>query len=225
MDRFLTREAGRQTRHSFSFGSAYDAERLSFGPLVALNDDLLAPGVGYDEHAHADVVLVTWVVTGTLVHTDDDGRSDQASGELAVTRAGTGITHSERAGDEPVRFVQAWLRPARSGGVPDRRTTTPRLEANQLVLVADEDDLAIPGASLRIAVLDEGASVSLPSARQRYLMVVTGALRRFSLAEPLSAGDALEVTGDDPIEVTAAVPTQLLAWSFDGSGEETSVRG
>ena len=45
MDRFTTREPGRQTRHSFSFGSSYDPERVAFGPLVALNDDLLAAGV------------------------------------------------------------------------------------------------------------------------------------------------------------------------------------
>ena len=52
MDRFVTREKGRQTRHSFSFGEFYDPERVSFGPLVALNDDLLGTGAGYDAHPH-----------------------------------------------------------------------------------------------------------------------------------------------------------------------------
>jgi hypothetical protein len=225
MDRFVTREPGRQTRHSFSFGSFYDAARVSFGPLFALNDDLLASRSGYDEHEHADVVLVTWVVSGTLVHGEpaNDAATDvgQQAGELAVTRAGTGITHTERAGDGPVRFVQAWLRPGRPGGEPSRRTTTPDLGSGDLVLVAGEDDLGVPGASLRIVTLAEGASVTVPVAPLRYVFVVTGALRRSSLAEPLAAGDAFEVTGDDPLEVTAAVPTQLLAWAFD----EPPVRG
>ena len=70
MHRFVTREPGRQTRHSFSFGSSYDPERISFGPLVALNDDLLGGRAGYDPHEHADVVLVTWVVSGALRHED-----------------------------------------------------------------------------------------------------------------------------------------------------------
>ena len=111
MARFETRERGRQTRHSFSFGSFYDADRISFGPLIALNDDLLGSGVGYDAHEHSDVVLVTWVVTGELAHEDDDGATTQLPGELAVTHAGTGITHSERAGGRATRFVQSWLRP------------------------------------------------------------------------------------------------------------------
>jgi len=35
------------------------------------------------------------------------------------------------------------------------------------------------------------------------------------LAEPLSAGDAFEVTGEHDLTVTSGVPTQLLVWSFD----------
>jgi quercetin 2,3-dioxygenase len=85
MDRFVTREPGRQTRHSFSFGSSYDPERISFGPLIALNDDLLGAGRGYDAHEHADVVLVTWVVSGALAHDDESGCVTQPAGELAIT--------------------------------------------------------------------------------------------------------------------------------------------
>lgn len=214
MDRFVTREPGRQTRHSFSFGSSYDPERVSFGPLIALNDDLLGAGAGYDAHEHADVVLVTWVVSGALVHEDDSGRVTQPAGELAITRAGTGITHSERSGDGVTRFVQAWLRPAEPGGEPLRRTTTPDLGAG-LVVVADEADLGVPGATYRICDLPEGATLTLPDAALRYVFVATGALTRSSLAEPLAAGDAFEITGDHEVSLTAAVPTQLLVWSFE----------
>jgi redox-sensitive bicupin YhaK (pirin superfamily) len=214
LDRFVTRETGRRTRHSFSFGSSYDPERVSFGPLIALNDDLLAAGVGYDAHEHADVVVVTWVVSGALVHEDKGGIVTQRAGELAVTRAGTGITHSERAGDRATRFVQAWLRPGEFGDEPSRRTTIPDLGGGDLVVVADESDLGVPGATYRIAELPAGTTVVVPVAPLRYLFVATGALMRSSLAEPLAAGDAFEVTGDDEVSVTAAVPTELLAWSF-----------
>ena len=138
----------------------------------------------------------------------------QPVGQLAVTRAGSGITHSERADGRATRFVQAWLRPAEAGGEPSRRTTTPDLGSGDLVVVADEGDLAIPGAALRIADLAMGSTVTLPAAALRYVFVATGALRRSSLAEPLAAGDAFEITGDDEVTLTAAVPTQLLVWSF-----------
>jgi len=214
MDRFVTREPGRQTRHSFSFGSSYDPERISFGPLIALNDDLLGAGRGYDAHEHADVVLVTWVVSGALAHEDESGCVAQPAGELAITRAGTGITHSERAADSATRFVQAWLRPPEPGGEPARSTSTPDLSSGDLVVVADESELGVPGAAYRIADLAAGATLTLPDAPRRYVFVATGALTRSSLAEPLAAGDAFEITGDHEMTVTAAVPTQLLMWSF-----------
>jgi quercetin 2,3-dioxygenase len=214
MDRFVTREPGRQTRHSFSFGSSYDPERISFGPLIALNDDLLGAGRGYDAHEHADVVLVTWVVSGALAHDDESGCVTQPAGELAITRAGTGITHSERAADSATRFVQAWLRPGEPGGEPARSTSTPDLRGDDLVVVADESELGVPGAAYRIADLAAGATLTLPDAPRRYVFVATGALTRSSLAEPLAAGDAFEITGDHEMTVTAAVPTQLLMWSF-----------
>ena len=215
LDRFVSREPGRQTRHSFSFGPSYDAERVSFGPLVALNDDLLGSGAGYDAHRHADVVLVTWVVSGALEHTDESGTSTQQAGELAVTRAGSGTTHSERAAGTATRFVQAWLTPGAPGGEPARHTTTPDLSGGELVAVAGADDLGVPGATLYLADLPAGATVPVPAAALRYVFVVSGALTRSSLAEPLSAGDAFEVRDEGELELTTAVPTQLAVWAFD----------
>jgi redox-sensitive bicupin YhaK (pirin superfamily) len=217
MDRFVTRERGRQTRHSFSFGSHYDPERVSFGPLVALNDDLLGPGVGYDAHEHRDVVLVTWVVSGELAHEDAAGRTVQPPGQLAIIRAGRGISHSEHAASGAVRFVQAWLQPDAASpdtDEPGRRTSTPDLGDDELVVVADGKDLGVAGATYRIADLAAGVTVTVPPAPKRYLFVATGALLRSSLAEPLHAGDAFEVTGDHDLTVTTAVPSQLLVWSF-----------
>jgi redox-sensitive bicupin YhaK (pirin superfamily) len=216
LDRFVTREQGRSTRHSFSFGASYDPERVSFGPLVALNDDLLGTTAGYDDHEHADLVLVTWVVAGALAHTDGDGTSLQRAGELAVTVTGAGIRHSERAADSATRFVQAWLTPGDPGGEPRRTVTTPDLSGGGLVTVATADDLGVPGATLGLVDLPGGAGVTLPEAPLRYAFVVSGALTRSSLAEPLAAGDAFEISGEGDVSVTAAVPTQLMVWSFAG---------
>jgi len=54
-ERFVEREPGRLSRHSFSFGSSYDPENLRFGPLVCHNDDLLAAGGGYPDHPHSEL--------------------------------------------------------------------------------------------------------------------------------------------------------------------------
>ena len=216
--RFLTREAGRQTRHSFSFGPFYDAERVSFGPLVALNDDLLGRDAGYPEHEHSDVVIVTWVVTGCLEHTDRSGTTRQPAGQVAVTTAGSGTSHSERAAGEVTRFVQMWLTPDAPGGASGREVGTPDLTAPGWVLVAGGGALAlgVTGARLEVAELADGETIALPEASRAYVFVVSGALVRSSLAEPLAAGDAFEITEHSGrgLGVTAAVPTQLLAWSF-----------
>jgi redox-sensitive bicupin YhaK (pirin superfamily) len=220
LNRFLTRETGRQTWHSFSFGEHYDPERVSFGPLVALNDELVGTRAGYDAHEHSEVVLVTWVVSGALRHVDDAGTTLQPAGELAVTDAGRGITHSERAASGATRFVQMWLRPGAAATAPTRHTTVPDLSSGALVAVAGGEGLPlnVPGATLWMADVAPGASVILPSAPLVYLFVVTGALARNSLADPLAAGDAFEIREPavvDHYPVTAAVPTQLLVWTFE----------
>ena len=223
LDRFSTRDSGRQALHSFSFGSSYDPERVSFGPLFALNDHLLGHGQGYDAHEHSDVVLVTWVVFGELIHTDETGTSTLGPGDLAVTRTGSGTTHSEVAGDSATRFIQMWLRPGDSGGSPVRETAAPDLSGPGLVPVAGGSGLSldVPGATLSIAELGAGESLRLPQEPLVHVFVVTGALLRSSLAEPLAAGDAFEISDESAPEgdgrglsVTAAVPTRLLVWTF-----------
>jgi redox-sensitive bicupin YhaK (pirin superfamily) len=221
LDRFLTRETGRQTRHAFSFGSFYDPERVSFGPIVALNDDLLGRGAGYAAHKHSDLVIVTWVVTGCLEHTDGTGTTRQPAGQLAVTTAGIGTTHSEHAAGRATRFIQIWLTPDAPGGDPHREVATPDLSAGGWVTVAGDGGLplGIAGARLEIGTLSAGETVALPDSPLVHVFVVSGALIRSSLAEPLAAGDAFEITDegrDRDFSVTAAVPTQLLAWSFAG---------
>jgi hypothetical protein len=73
----------------------------------------------------------------------------------------------------------------------------------------------VPGATLWLADVGAGASVEVPEAPLVYFFVVTGALTRSSLAEPLAAGDAFEFRDERGLSVTAAVPTQLLVWTFE----------
>jgi redox-sensitive bicupin YhaK (pirin superfamily) len=211
--RYLTRGEGFFTRHSFSFGAHYDPENTRFGPLVCHDDHLLAAGRGFDDHPHADLEIVTWVLSGSLVHNDSSGHSGVVEpGSVQVLSAGSGVTHSEVAGpDGPARFVQAWLTPETSGTAPSYSITPVDLPPGELTVAA-----RVGGATFRVARLSAGDTVVLPDDPLQHVFVAGGALVRSSMAEPLSDGDAFRITDHPGLDVTAAVPTELLVWSFAG---------
>jgi quercetin 2,3-dioxygenase len=209
--RSVEREPGRVTRHSFSFGADYDPTRLSFGPMVCHDDHLLGPGRGFETHRHSGLEIVTYVVSGSLRHTDSTGSvSVVPAGSAAVLSTGDGVEHSEFAtADGPCRFVQVWLR-ASGDGQPtyDVRPVTATL--GSLAPVAEP----LPGSVLHLAALDAGVPLTLPAAPLLHAYVVRGALLRSSLAEPLAEGDAFEMTNEPAHVLTAGVPTELLVWEF-----------
>ncbi len=89
----------------------------SHGPLLRVADDRLAPGTSYGVHAHRAVDVVAVVLTGSLVHEWGSGAGLEA-GDVAVLRAGTGLEHDERAGDDGARVLQCYLRAAAPGRAP-----------------------------------------------------------------------------------------------------------
>ncbi|WGX96487.1 pirin family protein [Nocardioides sp. L-11A] len=221
--RFVEREAGRLSQHGFSFGPHLDPDRLSFGPMVCHDDHLLGRGAGFAEHPHAGLEIVTWVVSGSVVHRDGTGADGSAetlsAGDCGVLSAGTGVRHTEVAGDDgPARFVQVWLTPDDPDTSPAyaRATGTAAPGAGLVRLVGDGGPLSvgIAGAALDVARLEAGETLALPVAARVHAFLTTGALLRSSLAEPLAAGDALCVTDGPSYAVTAAVPTEILVWSF-----------
>lgn len=219
-DRFVDRVAGRLSRHAFSFGPHFDPERLAFGPLVCHDDHVLGPGIGFEEHAHEALEIVTWVVSGSVVHTDATGATATlVAGDCGVLSAGSGVRHSEIAGPEgPVRFVQVWLTPDDPDTAPvHARTSVTAEPGSGLVPVVGGGgplSVGVAGAVFAVARLDAGETLALPASHQVYGYITTGALLRFSLAEPLSAGDAFSLTDQPSYDVTAAVPTEILVWSF-----------
>ena len=118
------------------------------------------------------------------------------------------MTHSEVAEAPGTRFVQAWLRS--QGGTPSREVL-PVSPGSELTVACE-----LPGATLSIARLAPGESVTLGDAPRQHVYVVTGALARSSLAEPLAAGDAFRITDDPGLVLTAAAPTELMVWDFSG---------
>ena len=90
--RFRTDEPGRTTWHSFSFGAHYDPANTGFEGLLCHNDDHIQPGFGYDDHPHANLEIVTWVLDGALTHRHDgETTSVIGAGQVQVLSAGAGV--------------------------------------------------------------------------------------------------------------------------------------
>lgn len=102
-------QPGIESWHSFSSGPFYDPDRMSLGPIVGVDEHLVAPGAGFDWHAHRGVHIASWVMAGTLWHEDDTGAAQLVNpGELFVQSTGDGLRHREwnTSDAESLRFVQ-----------------------------------------------------------------------------------------------------------------------
>jgi hypothetical protein len=215
-DRFVTREHGRVTAHSFSFGEHYDAENVAFGPLTAHNEDRLEPGTGYPEHQHSDLEIVTVVLEGALRHTDSEGHTGVlVPGQVARTSAGSGVSHTEEADPEvATRFVQAWLRPDEPGGDPSYAVAQVGRPWDLAEVVGPDGLVGIgtSGARLLWATPSPGA-VTLPEAPLLHVFVADGTA---ALGErELGAGDAARLTDEGGRQLVIESPAVLLVWAFD----------
>lgn len=108
--------------HSFSFAAYYDPERVHFGMLRVLNDDTIAPGMGFGTHPHDNMEIITIPLKGELEHKDSMGNHGVIkAGDIQVMSAGTGIQHSEfnHNKDQEVKLLQIWV-------FPNKKNVTPR---------------------------------------------------------------------------------------------------
>lgn len=112
------------SHHTFSFANYYNPERMHFGVLRVLNDDIVAPGRGFGTHPHDNMEIISIPLSGDLEHKDSMGNTTVIKqGDIQVMSAGTGIQHSEynKNQDKDVRFLQIWL-------FPNQGNVTPRYD-------------------------------------------------------------------------------------------------
>jgi redox-sensitive bicupin YhaK (pirin superfamily) len=220
-ERSCTRAEGRTTWHSFSFGAHYDPANVNFGSLVAHNDELLPPGTGYADHPHADLEIVTWVLSGALRHTSTVGSGVIGPGEVQRLSAGSGVVHAEVAdGTELTRFLQAWVRPDEPDLTPGYLSVSAPL-GEGWTRVADGDGgglvpIAARGTSLHAAEIASGERLALPEAARLHVFVAGG---QVMLGERLlEPGDAARLTDEGGREVRAEADGQLVVWAFRTHG-------
>ena len=117
--------------HSFSFAGYHDPERIHFGALRVLNDDIVAGGMGFGTHPHDNMEIITIPLSGQLEHKDSMGNTGVISnGEVQVMSAGTGIQHSEKNknADRPVNLLQIWV-------FPDTKNVSPGMIKKNLIWI------------------------------------------------------------------------------------------
>jgi redox-sensitive bicupin YhaK (pirin superfamily) len=223
-DRFHTRLAWLDSWHSFSFGPHHDPDNTHHGLLLVSNDDRVAPGGGFGDHAHRDMEIVTWVLDGALEHRDSTGAHGVITPGVAQRMtAGAGVVHSERnaSSTAPVHFVQMWVPPDQRGLDPgyEERDLRDLLAGGELVPVASgrghRDAVAL---HQRAAVLWAGrlaadTVVTLPDDRHVHAYVARGALD-LEGAGTLLTGDAARLTDAGARAATAGPEgAELLVWS------------
>lgn len=123
------------SRHTFSFANYYEPTRMHFGALRVLNDDFVAPGMGFGTHPHDNMEIISIPLEGDLEHSDSMGNTTVIKhGDIQVMSAGTGIRHSEynKNKDKPVKFLQIWV-------FPNKKNVTPRYDQISLN-VADRNN-------------------------------------------------------------------------------------
>ncbi len=100
--------------HSFSFANYYDPAKVHFGLLRVLNDDIVAPGMGFGTHPHDNMEIVTIPLSGTLEHKDSMGNIGVIRpNEIQAMSAGSGLMHSEynHSKTEEINLLQIWVFP------------------------------------------------------------------------------------------------------------------
>ena len=173
--------------HSFSFGHYYDPERIHFGALRVLNDDTVAPGMGFGKHPHDNMEIVSIPLSGDLHHQDSTGRNEIIrQHDVQIMSAGTGIAHSEMNANKnkEVKFLQVWVLPKQMNIVPryEQKSFNPADRQNQiLTVVAPDNNEAVwinqdawfslasfdAGTVLATRLVAAGASSKLVQARGR----------------------------------------------------------
>jgi quercetin 2,3-dioxygenase len=208
------------SQHSFSFGHYYNPERIRFGALRVLNDDIVQPGMGFGTHPHDNMEIVSIPLAGALAHKDSTGTEKVIhTGEVQIMSAGTGLTHSEynHSRTEVVNFLQLWVLPRERNIQPrydQKDFSTIRKPNEWQTVVAPDDTHALwinQDAWFSLATLEQGKSLDYHlhhEANGIYVFVIEGGVA--TGAHTLSRRDALGIWDTRQVTVTANTHAEIL---------------
>ncbi|ATB35985.1 hypothetical protein CYFUS_001399 [Cystobacter fuscus] len=212
-------------RFSFSFASYQDPAHENFGPLRALNEDVILPGTGFGPHGHSDMEIVLYPLSGVIEHRDSLGTHALVRpGDVQRMSAGHGITHSQMNASQSKldHHLQIWLLPSVSGLPPsvEQAHFDDAAKHNRFCLIAspDRQDGSVKlhqDARISAAIMEPGIRLSrqLAAGRGGYLHVARGRLEARPEGEQpllLRAGDALKLVETPSVELVAEEETEVL---------------
>ena len=209
-----------KTHHTFSFANYYNPQRVHFGKLRVLNDDMVVPSEGFSTHPHKNMEVISIPLNGYLRHGDSIENSKTITpGDLQVMSAGTGILHSEfnDSDEQQLEFLQIWVFPREENTVPkyNNYDIRPLLKKNELSLVLSPDGetpAAInQDAWFSIGELDAGQIKEYKLHREGmgvYLFVIEGEIEVANTV--LSRRDGAGFYDTDSITVEVLKDTKIL---------------
>lgn len=209
------------SHHTFSFASYYNPDRVQFGALRVLNDDVVAPGRGFGTHPHDNMEIISIPLSGDLKHKDSMGNEAVIKeGDVQVMSAGTGIFHSEfnKNEDQEVRFLQIWV-------FPKERNVEPRYDQISIrdvekknafyqVLSPNKDDEGVwihQDAWFHLGKFDNGTSDVYTLKKPGngvYAFILEGDVE--INGQKLNKRDGLGITDTDKLTLKATSDTRVL---------------
>lgn len=223
-----TRTGWLNAHHTFSFGSFNDPMRMGFRALRVINEDIVAGGSGFAEHAHDHFEILTFMLSGTLEHKDSAGHEGRlAAGDVQLISSGSGIKHSERnpKAEQPTHLFQIWLHGDADGEAPryqllkDALLTgaKPRLVAGpveQPGVLRLRAPVSIWSVSAHPDESHTRCTHSVDPGRYGWLQVMEGVVMAEVEGEPqpleLRGGDALQMSTVKQVTVSARTEAKWL---------------
>ncbi|HKK38823.1 MAG TPA: pirin family protein, partial [Cryomorphaceae bacterium] len=210
------------THHSFSFASYFNPERVQFGMLRVLNDDIVTGGNGFGKHPHENMEIISIPLEGELEHADSMGAGGVIrKNDVQLMSAGTGLYHSEynKNADEPVNFLQLWIFPKYKDIAPryDQKTFDPNERKDQFQEIVSPLESSGAGvkinqnAYMHLTDLTEGTELTYTmkgAGNGVYVFVLQGDV---SIAgEALNKRDGIGISETESFKIKAKANAELL---------------
>lgn len=218
-----------KAKHSFSFAQYFNPQRMGFGPLRVINEDRIAPTMGFGTHGHKDMEIITYILEGELSHKDSMG--NQAAilkGQVQKMSAGKGVLHSEfnSSNDQTTHLLQIWIEPNVTGITPEYEqlnlSELPKHDGWRAIAAPDGQWLGAQGAFrlyqdavFLVAHHDDGLQnrhYTLSDSRLAYVHVAVGSAT--VNGHQLNAGDALQISQETAVNVTMTENAQVLLFDL-----------
>jgi redox-sensitive bicupin YhaK (pirin superfamily) len=208
---------------SFSFAEYYDPAHMGFRALRVINEDHVAPSMGFGKHPHRDMEILTYVLEGAVKHEDTTGASETlVPGELQHMTAGSGVKHSEMnpSDSESLHLLQIWLLPNAMGIAPryEQKKFSVQEKPNVLHLLASTDardgsfQLHSDAELLAAKLEPEGSVWHQFKLGHGYLQVARGEVT--VAGGTLKAGDGLMLSDEASVTVSSETGGEFLLFDL-----------